>query len=198
MSADVALVLSSVSSTVRWAAFDIESGRTLDSRSWNDDQSRALSDSLGRELDSMKIDLSQVRAVCVLTGPGAFTGLRMGVAFAMGLARGLGTRLVAIPTWNLFEKPFYIPTRHQLSKKLSLKECLEQSLEFMHVKASDDVALEAPNEQDLVMGTIETPDWPQLDELVSAARRRLSKDSSADDSSVQIFYGMEPKISGQR
>lgn len=198
MSAGISLVLSSVSSTVRWAAFDIDTGHLLDSRSWNDDQSRALSDSLGRELGMMKINMSHVKAVCVLTGPGAFTGLRMGVAFALGLARGLGVSLIGIPTWDLFEEPFYIPTRHQLAKKLSLAECLEQSLEFMHVKGAHEVDLSPPAAKALVMGVSTTHDWPQVQVLVDAAKRRLQKGLGAQDMQVQIFYGMEPKISGQR
>lgn len=191
----VALVLSSVSSTVRWVAYDPLSGDLIGECSWNDDQSRALSDSLGRELARLPIALSDVTKVLVLTGPGAFTGLRMGVAFAMGLARGLNVPLVGIPTWNLFGRAFSIPTRHQMAKKLSLSECLAQSLEFMHVSSPTESTLTAPSLEDLVLGTAETPEWPSVAELLQAA---LHAEAPPQDSEIKIFYGLEPKISGER
>jgi tRNA threonylcarbamoyladenosine biosynthesis protein TsaB len=41
---------------------------------------------------------SRLRAIVVGTGPGTFTGLRVGLATAKGLAHGLGIPIVGIPT----------------------------------------------------------------------------------------------------
>ena len=41
---------------------------------------------------------NQITRVAVATGPGSFTGLRAGVSFGLGLARGLGVPIVPLPT----------------------------------------------------------------------------------------------------
>jgi tRNA threonylcarbamoyl adenosine modification protein YeaZ len=42
-----------------------------------------------------------ITKVAVVTGPGSFTGLRVGVSFAVGLAMGRGIPIVALPTLEL-------------------------------------------------------------------------------------------------
>jgi tRNA threonylcarbamoyl adenosine modification protein YeaZ len=53
---------------------------------------------LDRLLAERGISRSQVGGIVVGTGPGAFTGLRVGIATAKGLAHGLGRPIVGIPT----------------------------------------------------------------------------------------------------
>lgn len=43
----------------------------------------------------------ELSKVAVATGPGSFTGLRMGVAFGLGLAMGLRIPIVPVPTLGL-------------------------------------------------------------------------------------------------
>ncbi len=54
----------------------------------------ALASAVGGLLESAGLAPDELAAVSVVTGPGAFTGLRVGVATALGLAQGLG-----IPTF---------------------------------------------------------------------------------------------------
>lgn len=53
---------------------------------------------LGRFLGEQNIRRSRLTGIVVGTGPGAFTGLRVGIATAKGLAHGLGVPIVGIST----------------------------------------------------------------------------------------------------
>jgi tRNA threonylcarbamoyladenosine biosynthesis protein TsaB len=52
------------------------------------------------------VQMSNVRAVGVATGPGSFTGLRIGLSAAKGLAFGMGLPLVGIPTLDALAHAF--------------------------------------------------------------------------------------------
>ena len=53
---------------------------------------------IGRFLGEQNLRRSRLTAIVVGTGPGAFTGLRVGLATAKGLAHGLAIPIVGIPT----------------------------------------------------------------------------------------------------
>ncbi len=53
---------------------------------------------IGRFLGEQNIRRSRLAGIVVGTGPGAFTGLRVGLATAKGLAHGLGLPIVGIST----------------------------------------------------------------------------------------------------
>jgi len=49
-------------------------------------------------LQQSQINIKEVDAVAVSQGPGSFTGLRIGMATAKGLAQGAGCKLITVPT----------------------------------------------------------------------------------------------------
>jgi tRNA threonylcarbamoyladenosine biosynthesis protein TsaB len=51
-----------------------------------------------RLLERASVERAEIGAVAVGTGPGAFTGLRVGLATAKGLAHGLGRPIVGVPS----------------------------------------------------------------------------------------------------
>lgn len=52
------------------------------------------------------IALTAVRRLAVALGPGSFTGLRVGIAAAQGMARASGAGVVGVPTLDVVAHPF--------------------------------------------------------------------------------------------
>lgn len=52
--------------------------------------------------DNSKLKLNDIRAIAVSAGPGSFTGLRIGMAAAKGIATGLKIPIIPVPTFEAF------------------------------------------------------------------------------------------------
>lgn len=67
----------------------------------HDNHTVELMPKLARLMGRQGLDVSALTAVAVALGPGSYTGLRIGVAVAKGLAMSLGLPLVGIPTLDI-------------------------------------------------------------------------------------------------
>lgn len=62
------------------------------------DQAARLLPAIAAALDQASVARTQLDLIAVTTGPGSFTGVRVGLSAARGLAVGLGIPLAGIPT----------------------------------------------------------------------------------------------------
>ncbi len=60
-----------------------------------------LAPEAARLLRRLGVQEDQLRGIALTIGPGSFTGLRIGLAFAKGLAFGRGLKVVAVPTLDV-------------------------------------------------------------------------------------------------
>jgi tRNA threonylcarbamoyladenosine biosynthesis protein TsaB len=66
----------------------------------------ALLPLIARVLDRAKLDFAELDRIAVTTGPGSFTGLRVGIAAARGLALASGKPSVGLSTLAAYAAPY--------------------------------------------------------------------------------------------
>lgn len=100
MSGDAVLLALDTATTRIVVALGTTDGAMLAESSWPAGyrHGETLLPAIERLLDEHGVDRSRIAAIVVGTGPGAFTGLRVGIATAKGLAHGLGRPIVGIAT----------------------------------------------------------------------------------------------------
>ncbi|MBS1985507.1 MAG: hypothetical protein JST16_15180 [Bdellovibrionales bacterium] len=189
--------LSCTSSQGLWIATDPQATVILSEATWEDSNSTGLSAGTARHFEILleragktKQDITGLFGV---TGPGAFTGIRMSSAFLQGLARALGQPIRSVPTFDLAGTPFWIPLRHQKARELTLSEALASGMEFLHIQSTSAHQLGVPSEGELIWGLRNHPEWPEPENLLHGVRRNLQGPLG-----LKLDYGLEPKISGQR
>lgn len=84
----------------------IDDDKILLERIWPDskDDVEKLVPTLDSMLSEIGLDKSEISEIIVVSGPGSFTSLRTGVAFANALASGLGAKLFGIDTFELLKR----------------------------------------------------------------------------------------------
>lgn len=65
------------------------------------DQAARLLPAIGEILERAGVARQEIDLIAVTTGPGSFTGVRVGLAAARGLAVGLGVPLAGVPTTSV-------------------------------------------------------------------------------------------------
>ena len=62
--------------------------------------SEILFELIADSLSKLKLTIANINSVAVSEGPGSFTGLRIGMAAAKGIADGAGIPIIAVPTFD--------------------------------------------------------------------------------------------------
>jgi tRNA threonylcarbamoyladenosine biosynthesis protein TsaB len=65
----------------------------------------ALMPLIARVMDAAKLEFSELDRIAVTTGPGSFTGLRVGIAAARGIALAAGKPAVGLSTLSAYATP---------------------------------------------------------------------------------------------
>ena len=63
-----------------------------------------IADFTDRAIKQSKKIISEIDAIAISIGPGSFTGLRIGLGFAKGLAFSQGIPIIPVPTLELMNK----------------------------------------------------------------------------------------------
>ena len=102
------MALLALDTSTDWASVALYDGRAvLAEETWRAQRRHGddLFPTIERLLASARVSLSDVDRVAVATGPGSFTGLRIAIAAAQGIARGAGAALVGISTLDVLAYP---------------------------------------------------------------------------------------------
>jgi len=104
------LAIDTATRTAALALYDQDRGRVLGEETWHsvNNHTVELMPRLVRMLEQQGLMPADLTGLVVSLGPGSFTGLRIGLSVAKGLALALGTPLVGIPTMDVVARPHQV------------------------------------------------------------------------------------------
>jgi len=97
-------MLVAIDTATRFASLALyELGKALAEHTWQTGNNHTVEmmPSLTKMLARQRLEATQLSSVAVAIGPGSFTGLRIGLAVAKGLAMSLDIPIVGIPTLDI-------------------------------------------------------------------------------------------------
>ena len=100
--------LLALDTSTEWASVAIYDGTAvLGEETWHAQRRHAeeLFPTIERILSHTRAPMASITKIAVATGPGSFTGLRVAISAAQGLARGCGATLVGVSTLDVLAYP---------------------------------------------------------------------------------------------
>ena len=102
------MTLLALDTSTAWASVALYDGRAvLAEETWRAQRRHGdeLFPAIERVLANARSSLAEVDRVAVATGPGSFTGLRIAIAAAQGIARGSGAAMAGVSTLDVLAYP---------------------------------------------------------------------------------------------
>jgi tRNA threonylcarbamoyl adenosine modification protein YeaZ len=169
-------------------ALEDGSGRAL-ARPLPPNAAEALPSAVRSLLAEARLSVGDLERVAVLSGPGSFTGLRAGLAFARGLARALAIPLVLVPTFAAADEAVPAPADALFVLDAGRGDVLSVAREGGDVRAA-----ESPRPRTEAEAGARARGWPVIDlgrsplPLAAAASRLASQESGE---AGRLDYGRE-------
>jgi len=139
-------------------------------------------------LEIARLNISKVDAIAVGSGPGSFTGLRIGVAAAKGLCFALNIPLIAIPTMELLarqvttetDKIIAIVDARRMEVYTAIYTADYKEIIPTHAKILDETAYAAIAEEKLVFVGSSAKKLQDLKEFKNATFLSVAKPSAKE------------------
>jgi tRNA threonylcarbamoyladenosine biosynthesis protein TsaB len=93
-----------IDTATRWTGLALHDGRSVIAESgWRsaNNQTVDLAPAMANMMARVRLDTNQLSAVAVAIGPGSYTGLRIGLAFAKGLVLANRAKLIGVSTLDI-------------------------------------------------------------------------------------------------